>query len=281
MIEKISYDEMLVIIEELEDKLMDLNVVLNEIVAEGKSDFNSKAQKLYLDAYGLNNKLLNCPSEAVREVSLEFANSHHAFMDHEVETVRDMVNEFNDKLSSIDVSAEEPVTVKLPDGYEKTDEVIGLPENATAYVRRNGPYKYGPIIIKPYEEREYTLNDDQTLLDNNYGLTTNGNKFVYRFIYSKSKSQMGQTTYQLDLCLTFDDCAFDITAIFAGMSVRFLNIINKWAETGKSMDDLPFDLNASDEVKEQVAMSPDYDEMMPDDILSEARRVLRYIVENN
>ena len=201
----IDYDEMLSIVEELEDKLTDLNIQLNELIDEGSGRINGKTSNLYLDIYGLNNKILNAPCKEVRDLSFEFANSNELFLDHKIEELRDMVKEYNEKLGSAelskDLTKEDKVPVKVPGDY-KLDE--DSKEDKYIFSKENGN---NMIIIKPYEERDYSLKEDEELVANNYGYTSNNNGIVFRLIKTKEK-------YQLDICLTLTDGAYDVICTF-------------------------------------------------------------------
>ena len=265
-----SKEELMDLVEKFKVDLYYFKVMLDESTEDGFSKAESKA---YLDLYGLNNKLLNAPNEQVREISLLFAENYQVFLDKNKDKLKGIINEVNDKLKTVDYeSTVEEITVKVPTDYIKSNAVMGLPEGATSYTRMLQPMGMGTIIVNKYEEKEYTLDDNQIMIQANYGITGNNNKYVYRLLRVGEK-KLGVARYEFDMCLTFnDDSAFEIKGIFAGpMIARELTIKGEKAKEG---------IELTDDQVIQESFS-DADDEKYNDQLTEARKVIKYMIDNN
>lgn len=212
---------------------------------------------------------------------------------------------FNKSVDKNNVSKEESnkLIIRIPSDFQKVNTLPEDPANSTAYVKQTQSsmcflliYPINNEISMPYENEKAvidgirsTLASDQGLVEVHSGLTNSQKKYIYSIVKSKMESSGMQ--YILTMHIDMNNSSMNIQANFdeIGMTgVRDSIILTKMINEGKvippDMDEWfkdPYDEKYKTGLLMNISEKPEYDVMFPEHPLSEARLLIKFILENN
>jgi len=193
--------------------------------------------------------------------------------------------------------------VKIPSDFQKVNTLPEDPENSVAYIKQTESstsflmiYPINSQNAMPYENEKAVIDgihralvSNQGLIEVQSGLTNSQKKYIYSIV--KSQLEPSGIQYILTMHIDMNNLSMNIQANFEeiGMTgMRDTIILNKMMNEGKvippnmngwSQD--PYDENYKQGLLMNMSEKAEYDVMFPQHPLSEARLLIKYILDNN
>lgn len=193
--------------------------------------------------------------------------------------------------------------INLPNNYIRVNSIEGDPKDSIPFMYENSSSRNFimtyPIDIQksmPFDDKaaiikgiHNSLSEGQGLIEINNGETINKSRYVYSIV--KTLRELSGVQYCLTLNLLKDDKVLFIQGFFDELGITGLRdtiITNKLINEGKInplnksawMSD-PYDKEYNRGVLMNLSESADYDNQFIGHPLTEARRLVNFIIQNN
>ncbi len=193
--------------------------------------------------------------------------------------------------------------INIPLEFKKMHTLPEDPANSVAYGKQTESsncflmmYPINNQNAMPYGNEKavidgihQTLANSQGLIEIKSGMTKNQKKYIYSIV--KSKLEPSGIQYILTMHIDMNDHSINISAYFDETGItgfRDSSIMNKMLSEGKielpSMKGWfkdPYDENYKKGLLMNTSEITEYDAMFPQHPLSETRRFIKYVIENN
>lgn len=193
--------------------------------------------------------------------------------------------------------------INIPNDLQRLNSLPEDPPNSISYGKETSStnifmmiYPINNTSAMPYDNERMVIDgihsslaEDQGLIEVKSGTTNNGKKFIYSIV--KSKLNPSGVQYTLVMHLNMNNYTININSYFDEIGItgtRETTIMNKLINEGKlttsNMQDWvrdPYDSNFKKGFLMNIGEDIYYDPLFPLHPLSEARKLIKYLIENN
>ena len=195
------------------------------------------------------------------------------------------------------------MNLNIPQEFKKMNSMPEDPKDSSAFEKQTASsncflmiYPIDNQKAMPYENEKAVvdgihgaLTDTQGLVEVKTGTTKNQKRYVYSIV--KSKLEPSGVQYILTMHIDMKDYTIDVRAFFDEKGItggRDTAIMNKMINEGKiALPNLngwrkdPYDENYKRGLLMNLSEQNQYDALFPEHPLSETRRFIEYVIENN
>ena len=278
----------------IKNEIDELNQMINNSNELGKEEFNK-----YIEIHQMFNdldKLIEKQNDKYIDFKMKYLNCMGMFQEKQLTDFINVYNEVRSLLDDPKILEEKHEEEKLensiiqPDYYIPCEKPINATFDCSAFRASISNIFTANIIIYqvsineafPYGNNDAVryltvnkLQPNQLFIQAGFG-TTNKNHYNYVFNLVRQGFWGENVVYSFDLQLHINNQVLNIKGLFNEMaSVRDGDILKKELESGKDVNTI----NKNEVVFRAVQESEDVN--YPNDALSEVRRYIKFIVENN
>lgn len=193
-------------------------------------------------------------------------------------------------------------TIHIPNEYQKMNSMPDDPKNSNAYGKQTPSlncfitmYPISKEKAMPFDNERVVINgihsalgDTQGLIEVKAGNTKNNKKYIYSIV--KTKLEPSGIQYILTMHIDMNDYVMNLQSFFDEVGItgqREAVIMNQLLNEGKILSNMdgwmqdPYDENLKKGLLMNISGKKEYDTIFQNHPLTEERKLIHYIIENN